>query len=411
MENLSKKKKVTFTLITIFLGILLSLLITELALTIKHKLRTRFWTHFIPDKNLGWHPKHSADFEAKWYKATVQKIHTNSLGLRDSLEPKEVGYKKVVFIQGDSNIFGFGMEDNQVVSYHLQELLGKGKYAVINGGCSGYDLQNYVKQFKELSKKYKIIYNIIFFNLINDAATSLMRTAYRIQRPFYDLNDGELKFYYSSVRTNGQYYGFEFVPSLKQYNRLVQANQDPALFRHNFLTRYSHLIFNIYRKQLPESCYPDPIFTQEEKDMAVLLNPNAGGWLYMEEWPEAYRSGKQLLVRLFKEYTKYPQTKTIVIFIPMRDQILVPWEEAKRNLVKTIAATGKYDDVEIERLAINIHMAGIVRKAGLSVCDPTTGFDVHPEREHLYLEGDDHFSAKGHRLLADFALKALGGGK
>ena len=79
------------------------------------------------------------------YFVTTDKFgHRNQLPYLHDLE---------YIVQGDSNLFGFGLKEEDTLCHKLNILTGKGFY---NFGVSGFDFCSYYFQYKNFSEKFKI---------------------------------------------------------------------------------------------------------------------------------------------------------------------------------------------------------------------------------------------------------------
>lgn len=78
---------------------------------------------------------------------------TNSLRYRGDFVPFDSPTRKVVLL-GDSNVFGFGVQDDETISHNLDKLLGPG-FDVINLANGGWSLPQQVRRYLELGQKYK----------------------------------------------------------------------------------------------------------------------------------------------------------------------------------------------------------------------------------------------------------------
>ena len=78
---------------------------------------------------------------------------TNKLRYRGDLIPFNSSTRKIILL-GDSNIFGFGVQDNETISHNLNKLLGT-DFDVINLGNGGWSLPQEVRRYIELGSKYK----------------------------------------------------------------------------------------------------------------------------------------------------------------------------------------------------------------------------------------------------------------
>jgi len=78
---------------------------------------------------------------------------TNELRYRGKLIPFNSSTRKIILL-GDSNVFGFGVQDNETISHNLNKILGA-DFDVINLANGGWSLPQEVRRYIELGSKYK----------------------------------------------------------------------------------------------------------------------------------------------------------------------------------------------------------------------------------------------------------------
>ena len=123
-------------------------------------------------------------------KVTNDKITytTNSLGLRsEEIDPS----REHIVVLGDSVAMGVGVNDNETVSYYLQQEASK--YQVITIAATGHSVDQYYlnlkKHLPKLNPKY--IIPIIFSG--NDWVETLQDNMWQIDKPFFTIENGKLK--------------------------------------------------------------------------------------------------------------------------------------------------------------------------------------------------------------------------
>ncbi len=98
------------------------------------------------------------------------RISTNSDGLRGTREygrSPASGTRRIAFL-GDSFVFGYGCNDNQVVSAVLENLLngattGTGRWEVPNFGVSGYGQAEELVLYRNKVRRYKPDASVLFY--------------------------------------------------------------------------------------------------------------------------------------------------------------------------------------------------------------------------------------------------------
>lgn len=202
--------------------------------------------YFIPrqhDKN--WHdPNTRFDKELGWApipgRSTVafgdKKISSNSLGFRS---PEVDKTKEHILIVGDSVAWGYGLNDNETISYDLQEDLNR-KYRnlqVLNLAVSGYGIDQYYMQLKKNIGKTnpKVVIVIIYSG--NDVTETGRNYAWGKSKPLFSVDgNGELVNIhpkiskYSSVNIESTF-SFFYIPFvhdwIKQMARKEKINLNP----------------------------------------------------------------------------------------------------------------------------------------------------------------------------------------
>ncbi len=142
------------------------------------------------DPLLGWVNKPFLDGETRLgYTANghFYRRH-NSHGLRGTREidyPKPPGVKRILLI-GDSFFWGYGVNDDQVLSEQLQRLAGD-RVEIINGAVSGYGTDQELLWLQQEGLKYRpdlVICGMFPDNDLEEIGTSMM---YFHPKPYYTL--------------------------------------------------------------------------------------------------------------------------------------------------------------------------------------------------------------------------------
>ena len=149
------------------------------------------------DQTKGWFHLPDADGRSNLGGPDKGIIHINSKGLRGKdFDIEKAGDTTRILVIGDSFVFGVGVDEDHLMTTHLQRMLNEsshGRYEVINMGVSGYSTDQEYILFEELGKKLSPDV-IVFFFCSNDFAGNLWDFAYdRYYKPYYVLNaQGEL---------------------------------------------------------------------------------------------------------------------------------------------------------------------------------------------------------------------------
>jgi len=217
--NLSRKKRIVFSLGVVCAVVLLSLLVAEAGVRV-----------FCPQRII---PRYveSAPWGIRKILPRVNGMHisseykchyrTNSQGFRGTAEyalvPPEGCFRIVV--QGDSVTMGLGVEDDETFSYVLEDMLRRDgiNAEVINMGIPGFGTAEELIQFHAVAKQYKpnlVILGFFYNDYMNNAICGLFTN-----------RDGVL------TRTESN-----FIPGIYIRDRL---NAVPG---YSFLSQHSHLM-------------------------------------------------------------------------------------------------------------------------------------------------------------------------
>jgi len=109
---------------------------------------------------------------------------------------REYNYKKPekikrILLLGDSFFWGFGVNDNDVISELLQQKLGD-KTEVINGSVTGYGTDQELLWLTKEGLRYKPDLVILGFFPTNDLDEISNSVMYGYPKPYFLLNDGKL---------------------------------------------------------------------------------------------------------------------------------------------------------------------------------------------------------------------------
>jgi hypothetical protein len=135
------------------------------------------------DPQLGWVPKQDP-IPDKWVTpATILKDGTRSNGggeVRDANHP--------ILAVGDSFTFGMAVPDWQTWPAQLEQLSGR---TVINGGVSGYGIDQAFLRAKNLLSRYRIS-TVIFSFIPDDIRRCQTSVGWGAAKPYFDFKDGRL---------------------------------------------------------------------------------------------------------------------------------------------------------------------------------------------------------------------------
>ena len=192
---------------------IIALLTSNAILTNKHSI----WTGFEYDRSMGWYPLKNMknmplqSLEGMYFVTTDEFGHRNQLPYTPDLEH---------IVQGDSNLFGYGLKDEETLCRKLGTITGKKFY---NFGVSGFDFCSYYFQYKRFAEEFNIKKRIIFFNIENDFTCSALLSPYLIKRPYLENVNGVIKEFPDNTNAlKRQVYGYKFIDKYKQFDHSVE---------------------------------------------------------------------------------------------------------------------------------------------------------------------------------------------
>ncbi|HTZ11653.1 MAG TPA: SGNH/GDSL hydrolase family protein [Candidatus Margulisiibacteriota bacterium] len=145
------------------------------------------------DPQLGWSPIPNKRIRHNW-----GNISSNSLGFRSrEIDPQ----KNQVIILGDSVAWGSGVDDNQTLSYYLEDKLQSYNCQVSNLAVSGYGIdQEYLFLKRHIGNFINLKLVVLVICAKNDLSDTGTNTSYRKRKPLYVLRDGHLMLTSTPIR-------------------------------------------------------------------------------------------------------------------------------------------------------------------------------------------------------------------
>lgn len=136
------------------------------------------------DSELGWIPIPNVVIHL-FNQAYIQH---NSLGFRsDELSSS----KSTILVVGDSIVWGYGVSNNETVTYYLQEALPD--FQVLNLGVPGYGIDQYYLYLKKNIEKTNPVMIIVVLFTGNDLQDTTHDTAYGKSKPLFIPENGKLQ--------------------------------------------------------------------------------------------------------------------------------------------------------------------------------------------------------------------------
>lgn len=363
----------------------------------------RMWVGFDLDDRPGWYAR-------KNQRDTVVKtpfgeylFSTDEFGHRNR-EPYPVGGEIPVMVQGDSNIFGFGLPYDQTLCARLNRDRDSAPY--YNFAMLGFDVNHYYFQYEEFSKRFDIQARVIMFNIGNDYTMTAMRTAELLRRPYLSIaNDSVHKVVGSVNEIPQQVYGNHFVPEYAEFDGRIRdpLHRNAGELCPGWLSR-SRVGFFLFDKVYRDgSKLAERISRRGSREGIVTVSYPY--WLLLKQtlWPEPFQSYGRDFVRVL-EAVRDQNSNLLVCVYPMKRQIVPGFRVGALTRLKGLG----YTDDDIDFLSFNKFMSSACDEAGVRLIDVTPRFQAHDRPENLFLE-DVHLSGDGLAICADAIREALSG--
>lgn len=357
------------------------------------------WKGFRLDAELGWYPiagQTNTRFEGA---DGTYRASTDALGHRNARPYPADGVLPVI-VQGDSNIFGFGLADGETF---CERWTVRGGAACFNVGVPGFDPQHYLVQHRALNRRgFEIKRRVVIFNVGNDYAMAALSTPYLLPRPYLFLVNGK--------RTESgpiaqpfqrQVYGHHFIPPLSAFDfglTTVTLGRDwngvpPAIEAVPLVAMAAEKL-----GARTVALYTH-IFARDAERQGKVFNPYYPNWQMQvfDAWPEPYRLYAPHFRALMAAIGEQPAGETVVVLMPMKERVVPARREA-------VLATLPSDTIDPD--ALSRFVAAAAEAGGMRVIDPTAAFLAHPDAAALY-QSDGHLSAAGMDLLVGETLRAL----
>ena len=380
--------KTTLTLILIWFGVIL--LSANSVIGYNLSKTENIWTGFRYDTTTGWYPQKNLDNTIFKGKDNDYRVSTDEYGHRNNLPyPQD----KVLpgIIQGDSNVFGFGLQTEDMISSRLNKIL---PFKFYNFGVSGFDVNNFHFQYKRFKSSYKIKNRLIIFNIGNDYSLSASKRAYYIKRPYLEIKNGaplEVPAYSNSVKE--QVYGHRLIDKYSNYNHKISnpptsswGDRYPDIFskipliKLLLIHRIEHIRSKLYTPPANHLSifYPDWLLVKEEK------------------WPAPfndYRHDFKEILRLLKSESE----NLVICLFPARFQVIdSEFELSSKNLIKQ-----GYKPEDIDRFSFNKYMIQMGKELGIPIIDATPALFTETEKVKLFQKDDPHLSPEGVKILVE----------
>ncbi|MBI5103359.1 MAG: SGNH/GDSL hydrolase family protein [Nitrospirae bacterium] len=352
-----------------------------LALFSPHKLRTRPY-HEKYHPVIGWVNKPLKDEGVHYEFARDRFFHVrhNGLGLRggETTYEKPAGARRILLV-GDSYFWGYGVQDEEVISAVLQKALPP-PVEVLNGGTTGYGTDQMLLWLKNEGLKFSPDIVVFGFSAANDLDEIASSVSYYSPKPVFTLEMDRVNL--KNVP----------VPRTGETDRKTFGNPRTLLGKvKKFLRYHTHTYqfisgrlnsIKAFRSFMLETGLADE-YTTDLGNLPVLRNPPDSLW--------------EIAISLIKESRRITEEsggKFVLLFIPDKEY----------------APEGRVDDAYEK----NTKMSRLLRD--FAAKEKFAYFDLLPVvrassavGEPLYNQErfDHHWNAAGHRVAAAELLAFL----
>ncbi len=345
---------------------------------------------FSTNEFVGWYPIKNMNKQALIANSKEYIVSTDKFGHRNfNTYPEKRSIE--LLIQGDSNVFGFGLKTEDTICIKLESLINK---KCFNFGVPGFDMQHFYFQFEKFNKLFNVNHRIILFNVGNDYGLSALSTPYLLPRPFLylDKKNNLKKVIDINIPFKAQVYGHKFIPIYSDYNQklsTVSIGRDWGNWMPKNLSNFYLLMFAF------ELTYPRITklfvenFQQEKISQGKLLNPYYPEWQLRKfsSWPSPYKDYWKQFKELLRQISQQNVKKNTIVIFPYKRQI----EKYKKYMSKEVFTIQKKLIEEANLYSINI-------------IDLTPSFLDHSNYIELYQE-DQHLSARGIEFITKIINK------
>ena len=326
------------------------------------------------DSVLGWSLKPNA--EGSFFSGEFNiRIKNNGQGLRinHTINPKKSKFR-IAFL-GDSNVWGFGVEDKNRMSEQMEKMLGN--IEVINFGVSGYGTDQYYLSLNKSVLKYDPDMVITTF-YPNDLIESGNSINHGYPKPYFNMTQKGL------VLTNVP------VPRIANWS----DRKYPFMIKINFFLSHTSHAYALM-KPLLKKIYND------FKDPGT-ITPY---WIEMIRVPmiKEYENYFDLNGRIYckmSDELKQRNISLVVVNIPHRSYLIQ--KELKTQLKDYHVSQ---DSIDIQR-PISL-MENLSRKCGFKFIDIYQYFRSYHDATKFYYAVDEHLNTNGHKKVAEILAENL----
>lgn len=366
------------------------------------------------DKFLGWKPRPNywatITSKAKGFKFTVD-ISSQSFRL-DMRQQYNEPEKAKIIILGDSNAFGFALDETETLSSKIRQNLSplKEDVSVLNAGVPGYDISQQYLRLKTLKLQSGTIV-ISLIHPVNDAVNTANIIDYAAWKPYYEHYHNRFIMPKAYDPQCNYYFGKEFdkmnslfqLPPPAQYTMCQRMADISAFF---YLIQYRKNLSPYTRPASPHEIvwddYADADVYGQQYYENIKNNPNqflVRIWTEIEELQEYRDINMQKIKKLFAEMNSYivsHHSELCVILAPepTRNQKFL---KNATDIVQTLysqyhfswGVTAKSIKHQLDSLSIN------------TIIPDYSGYNI----EEMFIPYDGHTSPKAFEIIAQLIVQ------
>ncbi len=368
-------------------SVVLVLLMLELALAL-------FWPHkvtFHPyqaehcqyDEFLGWVNKPDLDGFVKVSDRIAFHRRHNSKGMRSL---RETGYEKLagvkrVLVLGDSFTWGFGVDDQQVLTHLLQQKTGSG-IEILNGSVVGYGTDQEFLWLEREGLRYLPDLVVLAFYVGNDYEEVSQSLSYGYPKPYFDIDE------------QGLLLGNVPVPDTRETRRKGFDKPSSMFGRFKKFLRYNTHTYPFLAGRL--NSIPRLRHFILKTGIGEEFSRNLPGVPYRRVAPEKVKPIVEALIRSIRDIAASRGAQLLLMPIPAIEENpnkaigyrgQVDWNEAfadnekENNYLKSFARANGIQFLDLLQIIRAQHRKGLAL------------YNINPD--------DHHWNSEGHRVAAE----------
>ena len=341
------------------------------------------------DPLIGWVGKERADDSFEWLD-TLSHVRQNRYGYRDAGYDFVKGAKRRLLILGDSFVWGFGVENEDIFTSRIDSM--NGDMEVINLGVSGYTTdQEYLIWYK-LGRKWSPEDVLLLILPSNDLDELVDNMPHGYMKPTYVLDSaGTLKLKHVPV------------PRRRVWEDRILEDEKNKTGKLQSILSYSTLANLTVGVAIRNNNIREFLTNK-----GVIPNRRSGGgshMIYMNEPPDEVKKGWELLLKLvalLNQSVSENGGRLKVAVIPSNIQV---YPELWKNYLKTPSIPGGV--VLDQDATFNIIRRGC-EKMDIEVIDIVSDLrEAGKSNPYLYFPLNSHWTSDGHQVVADTLSRAF----